>query len=1145
MEIRSGNDIDVDFPQVSNGTQLRTYDLALACTGEYAQFHGGTVPLVMSAMTTTMNRVNGIYRSDVCLRMLMVANNDDLIFLNAITDGYTNNDGGAMLGENQTKVDLIIGSANYDIGHVFSTGGGGIASLVSFVIISFKARGVTGQGSPIGDPFDVDYVAHEMGHQWDADHTQNNSCNRISSAAFEPGSASTIMGYAGICSPNLQSNSDPYFHNHSYNQIVAYSVTGNGNTCATITGASNSPPSITMPSGGFAIPRSTPFELTASATDPNGDAMTYCWEQYDLGPATAGGDINLTNPSGNAPIFRSWDPTPSSTRVFPRLSDLVNNTTVIGELLPTYARDLTFKLTVRDSWINGAVNDAQVAFDVAGNSGPFVVTSPNTPVTWIVGSNQNVSWNVANTTAAPVSCSNVNIYLSTDGGFTYPTLLVSNTPNDGSQPIVVPNIPTALARIKVRAVGNIFFDISNQNFTIAEDVGPPTNDAICSAISINCGDSLLGTNVNATPSSLGEPSCTGGTENDVFYRFNATEGNTYTITVNGDNYDGVLAIYSGSCFSTLTEIDCADNGLSSGIAETITFTASEDLSIYIQTYDWSASEGDFYITLDCVFANDDPCDAQLLTCGESVSGSNIGATQSAVGSPTCAGGSQTDVWYRIDAFAGVDYTVTVNGANYDGVLAAYTGNCSGTLTELDCSDVGIGNNLIETINFSVGFNQAVYIQTYDWFSSGGEFFLSVSCANVPYDEPCEARNLTCGESFSGSSAGATISSIGGPSCANGSQNDVFFKFTALANVSYSVTVNGDTYDGVLVAYSGACDGTLTELDCSDSGLSSGIEETVIIQVATEQEILIRTYDYSSFGQSDFTITLNCPIPDNDDCGDAITLSVNNAGACPANQVEGTTYGATASNPDACESGSADVYYVFNSGNNSEVIINLNTISATDLVLSVFEASCGASAFFCEISVNQSPQISVTPFTTYYVRVHSFYTNSTGSFNICIEKVPPAVAAINGSITGWSASCAPRNVSIYLLNESTGVAYPTINTTLNVGGGFAIGGGANIAPGTYSIWVKVAGALAITTENVVLSSGVNAFSVGPVVRGDVNNNNGINILDYSAMSLAFGTAVGNPNYNLLADLNCDGVINILDVSIIGLGFPQAGDPIPTP
>lgn len=254
-------------------------------------------------------------------------------------------------------------------------------------------------------------------------------------------------------------------------------------------------------------------------------------------------------------------------------------------------------------------------------------------------------------------------------------------------------------------------------------------------------------------------------------------------------------------------------------------------------------------------------------------------------------------------------------------------------------------------------DQTVYIQTYDWSSTGGEFALEVLCSNVPYDEPCEARNLTCGESFSGSTAGATLS-IGNPTCALGSQEDVFFKFTALANTPYSVTVNGGNYDGVLAAYSGSCTGALTQLDCSDSGFANGIAETVNINVPTTQEILIQTYDYFASGPSDFTITLNCPIPDNDDCADAISLSVNEPGDCPANQIEGTTYGATASDPDACEPGSPDVYFTFNSGSNSEVVINLDAIAATDLVLSVFAANCSSTAIFCEIGTNLSSVIEV-------------------------------------------------------------------------------------------------------------------------------------------------------------------------------------------
>ncbi|HQF43020.1 MAG TPA: T9SS type A sorting domain-containing protein, partial [Ignavibacteriaceae bacterium] len=211
---------------------------------------------------------------------------------------------------------------------------------------------------------------------------------------------------------------------------------------------------------------STPFAITGSAVDPNGDALTYCWEEFDLGPAGAPG-----SPVGNAPIFRSWNPTNSPTRIFPRLQNLLNNTTVIGELLPTYARAMTFRLTVRDSKMGGGgVDRAQFQFSVDGNSGPFVVTVPNTNVNWSALSTQTVTWNVANTNVAPVNCANVNILLSTDGGNTWPIVLAANTPNDGSEDVVIPDNQVTTARIKVEAAGNIFFDISNVNFTISQPI---------------------------------------------------------------------------------------------------------------------------------------------------------------------------------------------------------------------------------------------------------------------------------------------------------------------------------------------------------------------------------------------------------------------------------------------------------------------------------------------------------------------------------------------------------------------------------------------------------------------------------------------------------------------------------------------------
>lgn len=454
--------------EIKSGEQLRTYRLALACTGEYAAFHGGTVAGAMNGIVTTINRVDGVYEKEVAVRMILIPNNSSIVYTVAGSDPYTNSNGSTMLGQNQTNIDLVIGSANYDIGHVFSTGGGGVAYL-GCVCGGSKAKGVTGGPSPVGDPFDIDYVAHEMGHQFGGNHTFNSvadNCgggNRVASAAYEPGSGSTIMAYAGICgADDLQPNSDPYFHIKSLNEIIAFTTLSSGNNCAVTTATGNLAPEVTVPTGGFTIPINTPFALTGSAVDGDSDPLMYCWEEFDLGPAGTPG-----NPSGNAPTFRSFNPVTSPTRTFPKLSNLLNNTTTIGEKLPGYARSLSFRLIARDNKMGGGGTGYNtVTFSVAATAGPFVVTYPNTNIGVPALSTQSITWNIAGTDAAPVSCSIVNIKLSTDGGQSWPITIAANTPNDGSESVIIPDNETTTARIKVEAADNIFFDISNTNFNI-------------------------------------------------------------------------------------------------------------------------------------------------------------------------------------------------------------------------------------------------------------------------------------------------------------------------------------------------------------------------------------------------------------------------------------------------------------------------------------------------------------------------------------------------------------------------------------------------------------------------------------------------------------------------------------------------------
>lgn len=462
-------------PAVCVGTQLRVYRLAISCTGEYAIAATGlsspTIPQTLSKIVTSVNRVDGVYESELAVRMVLVPSTTLVIFTNPATDPYTaNSNGPQLLTQSQNTITSYIGSANFDIGHIFSTGGGGIANLGCVCTNATKAMGVTGLPNPVGDPYDIDYVAHEMGHQFEGNHTFNSvtgSCsgNRNAGTSGEPGSGVTIMAYAGICGTNdLAQRSIPYFHAFSYDEIVNFTQLGSGSSCPVIAPTINQPPFVTG-SGDYVVPKSTAFILTGAGIDPDNDALTYSWEETDAGLG-AGGNWN----SGLKPYFRSYPPDTSASRSFPSYSIVLsgNYTSTRGEYAPPVAQILKFRLTARDNKMGGGGVCYAINTVTVDNGGPFKVSNPDLfGVIWNSGTQQTVTWDVNNTDVAPVACSFVRIWISLDGGATY-NILNNFTQNDGVQLVTCPTVTTNITtcRIKIEGLGNIFYDVSDNNFTI-------------------------------------------------------------------------------------------------------------------------------------------------------------------------------------------------------------------------------------------------------------------------------------------------------------------------------------------------------------------------------------------------------------------------------------------------------------------------------------------------------------------------------------------------------------------------------------------------------------------------------------------------------------------------------------------------------
>ncbi|MDH7446538.1 reprolysin-like metallopeptidase [Aquimarina sp. 2201CG14-23] len=522
--------VDGDTPNMSKSASsntknaddstLRTYRIAVSTNGEYTQFHGGTKAGALAAINTTMTRVNGIFESDFAVTMVVIGNTDDVIYTNANTDPYT----GSFNSQLQSTLTSVIGEANYDIGHLFARAGdNGNAGCIGCVCVNgSKGSAFTSRSTPVGDAFDVDYVAHEIGHQFGANHTFSFR-NEGTNAHFEPGSGTTIMGYAGITgATDVQQNSDPYFHFFSIQQVTNYVKT---TSCQTNTNTGNSIPTANA-GADYTIPRGTPFVLEGQGSDSNsGDALTYCWEQRDENNASSTYP-SVTATSGVA--FRSFNPSTSNKRYFPRLSTIKSGATSWQwEAVPNVTRTLNFRLTVRDNRAGGAGNNSDdMRVNVTANAGPFVVNVPNTNVSWSANATETVTWDVAGTTGNGINAANVDILLSTDGGDTYSIALATGVPNDGSQDITVPNVQGNQNRIMVKGSGNVFFDISNTNFEISGVVTPDTQAP-------STPSSLAASNTTTTATDL---SWNASTDNIAVTGYDVYRGNTVIATVAGTSY---------------------------------------------------------------------------------------------------------------------------------------------------------------------------------------------------------------------------------------------------------------------------------------------------------------------------------------------------------------------------------------------------------------------------------------------------------------------------------------------------------------------------------------------------------------------------------------------------------------------------------
>jgi subtilisin-like proprotein convertase family protein len=709
----------------TSGNKLRTYRLAVAATGEYGAFHGGQKSTILSAITTTINRVTGILEKEMSLSLELVPDNDVILFTSAAESPFTgNNSASILIDESQVQIDSLIGSDNYDIGHTFSTGAGGLAALGSVCSPLFKAKGVTGSSQPRGEYFDVDFVAHEIGHQLGANHTfngANGACagsTRNYLTAYEPGSGSTIQAYPSLCGvDDLQNAVDPIYHSESFDEIRTNIAEGLGGACGTLQDTGNTAPVVDA-GNDFSVPKGTPLVVTGSATDSEQSTLTYLWEQRDLGAQAA---LSASD-DGEIPLFRVLTPSSSPIRYLPSLPHVVSGNYSDAEKIPQVARDLNLRLTARDGV--GGVSSDDIVVTVSGSAGPFSLLTPNGGE--VIGKSKTIRWDVSQTDQAPVNTSQVEIFLSTDGGVSFDTSL-GVTDNDGLASVSFPpGIRSTTARIMIRAKDNIFYDVSDENFTVDSDQPVPPAPTDTALTPVNGGVIVAFTPGldNGVPITHYEVACRADTIFDE-YTYSVAPGvaipdqgtieSTLSVDVDLEVEEGGVKVpvdishtYRGDIVLVLqspagTSVRLKNSLESDGGADVVgvfpsTLAAEDSLDTLVgesSLGDWKLTVTDSYYA-DTGTLNSWGLDLLSITPGDEV-------TNQGVSSPIVLSGMQNEETYscEITAFAGDDpsetvamgqVTPTAPDSDGDGVeddLDAFPFDGSETL---DTDSDGVGNN---------------------------------------------------------------------------------------------------------------------------------------------------------------------------------------------------------------------------------------------------------------------------------------------------------------------------------------------------------------------------------------------------------------------------------------------------------------------